>query len=84
LTGTIFFSQPFLRKYFFGCSQQDNTQRKGNGSDTQQPNTATTSSARDNGARLALLIGNDKYDKNANMLKLGALDNPVNDAIDMT
>jgi hypothetical protein len=33
--------------------------------------------------RLALLIGNDNYDKNANKLKLGALNNPVNDAYDM-
>ncbi|MEN8217881.1 MAG: caspase family protein [Pseudomonadota bacterium] len=52
----------------------------GCGSDTQP---TTTSPAPDNGTRLALLIGNDNYDENANKLKLGALDNPVNDARDM-
>jgi len=61
-----------------GCSQQDDTQPKGSGT---QPTTVTT--APDNGTRLALLIGNDNYDKNANKLKLGALNNPVNDARDM-
>jgi uncharacterized caspase-like protein len=37
----------------------------------------------DNGTRLALVIGNGNYNKNANKLKLGALDNPLNDAYDM-
>jgi hypothetical protein len=60
-----------------GCSQQDDTQPKGSGT---QPTTVTTP---DNGTRLALLIGNGNYNKNANKLKLGALDNPVNDAYDM-
>ncbi|KHD09161.1 hypothetical protein PN36_03040 [Candidatus Thiomargarita nelsonii] len=52
-----------------GCSQQYNTRPKGSGT---QP---TTSPASDNGTRLALLIGNGNYNKNANRLKLGALDN---------
>jgi uncharacterized caspase-like protein len=62
-----------------GCSQQDDTQPKGSGSYTQ-PTTVTTPN---NGTRLALVIGNGDYDENTNKLKLGELDNPVNDAYDM-
>jgi uncharacterized caspase-like protein len=62
-----------------GCSQQDDTQPKGSGSNTQ-PTTVTTPN---NGTRLALVIGNGDYDENTNKLKLGELDNPVNDAYDM-
>ncbi|MEN8216692.1 MAG: SUMF1/EgtB/PvdO family nonheme iron enzyme [Pseudomonadota bacterium] len=59
-----------------GCSQQNNTRSKGSGS-YKQPTTVITSPAPDNGARIALLIGNDKYEN------VASLRNPVNDAKDM-
>ncbi|MEN8218620.1 MAG: hypothetical protein ABFS56_20075 [Pseudomonadota bacterium] len=62
-----------------GCSQQGDTQPKGSDEDAS-PSSVTIPP--DNGTRLALLIGNGDYDENANKLKLGALDNPVNDASD--